>query len=72
MMDIVVYEYLLTSLIFFPHIEIFFIGHIHINYPLLECGNWIHNCVYAGCGCLILQTLRICPLEILSWKFDDR
>jgi len=57
MMDIVVYEYLLTPLNF-PHVEIFFLGHIITNYPLLELGNWIHNCICAGSGCLILQTLQ--------------
>jgi hypothetical protein len=47
MMDIVVYEYLLKSH-HFPHVETVFVGHMFINYPLLECGNWIHNCICAG------------------------
>jgi hypothetical protein len=55
MMDIVVYEYLLTPLIF-SMLQLFY--RPHINYPLLESGNWIHDCICAGCGCLILQTLK--------------
>jgi hypothetical protein len=51
---------------FFPHAWTFFIGHIIINYPLFECGNWIHNCICAGNGHIILQTL----LKLFSWDSD--
>jgi len=57
MMDIVVHDYLLTPL-YFPHVEIFFMYHIIINYSFFEFGNWIHICICAGSGCLILQTLQ--------------
>ena len=58
MMVIVVYEYLLTPLIFSPHVETLFIDHIIINYPLLGFGNCVRNCICVGSGCLILQTLQ--------------
>jgi hypothetical protein len=32
---------------FFFCLETFFIYHIIINYPLLECQNWMHNCICA-------------------------
>jgi len=57
-MDILVYEYLLTPPVFSAMWKHFFIDHIMINYPLLECGNWIHNCICAGSGCHILQTIQ--------------
>ena len=41
---------------YFPHVQTIFIGHIHINYPLLECGCWIHNCICAWNGCHIADT----------------
>jgi len=31
---IVVYEYFLTPL---PHVGTVFVGHMHLNYPLIEC-----------------------------------
>jgi len=49
---------LLNTSHYFPHVETIFIGHMHINYPLLVCGCWIHNCICAGSGCLILQSLH--------------
>jgi len=62
-MDIVGYEYLLTPLII-SHVETVFVGHIIINYPILEFRNCIHNCICAGSGCLILQTLqKLCTCD---------
>ena len=41
---------------YFPHVETIFIGHIYVNYPLLECGCWIHNCICAWSSCHIANT----------------
>jgi len=33
---------------------------------LLGCGNWIHNCICPGSGCLILQTLQ----KLSAWNSE--
>jgi hypothetical protein len=48
---------LFNTSLYFPNVGTVFVGHIHINYPLPLCGNWIHNCICAGCCFLISQTL---------------
>ena len=55
---------------YFSHVETVFVGHILINYPHLDFGNWMHYCICAGCGCLILQTLQklsTCDSEVEVW-----
>ena len=63
---------LVNTAYYFPHVETIFIGHIHINYPLLECGCWILNCICAWSGCLILQTLQKLSTWDLKRNFEDR